>query len=409
MGALVQNLYIYPCIKIRSMTLFRIILLTLSLALGTANVFAQVRSISYDISRNTFEGDYDLPADKRFNIVGYVDGQVDLVEVDIYRGYNKKEEKNIIYQTDWLRSSNDIGNQFFLSIKQPLRSGQSYDFTFRYFKSIGTAEKDYTQEVLLISMQNYLLATARADKKELVLVNSPEEMRKELNTIVINGLQKYRSRDGESFPGFSDILVRQLEDFSNVSGNRAKAININEEKSLQAVFDRIMDAILEQVALETQQYLNNPIFIQTENRTLTNYPVEKTRNEIAINIGYGGAWFDGGFDDFNYGHRPYAGLSFPLGNKAHSKKFWSNASINTGVFLMNFKDKDDNVLKGPIIQRPLYLGVGYKVFSFIRFNAGAVLLEQKQEDGGFINGDKIKVRPFIGLSAEFKFWGDFAK
>lgn len=385
------------------------LLITFMLFVLFSTAAAQVRTVNYDFNRNTFDGDYDLPANSRFNIIGLADSNVHLVELDIYRGYNKKEETNLFYAANWLRAPGDAGNQFFLSVKFPLRSGQKYDFNIRFYTPLTDEQRDYTQEMLLNSIQNYLIASARADKRGMVLSSSPEQMRQDLNTIVTDGLAKYRSRDGEPFKGFSDILVRQLEDFSDITGSRAKDISKAQESNLADVFNRIMDALLLQAGIETEQYLNSNMLVLLDSRVLEGYPVENTRNELAINVGYGGTWFDGGFDNFNYGHRPYAGLSFPLGNKAHSKKFWSNASISTGVFFLNFKDNDGNTLKGPIIQRPFYLGLGYKVFSFIRLNAGAVLLEEKVNDGDFINADRIKVRPFIGISAELKFWADFAK
>ena len=148
----------------------------------------------------------------------------------------------------------------------------------------------------------------------------------------------------------------------------------------------------------------------SEIKTVSDHPTEKQRNIIAINGGYGGAWFNGGLNDFNYGHSPFVGISFPLGKKAFNSKFWSNTSISTGVFILNFKDKDGTSIKGPIIQRPLYVALGYKFFKFLRFNAGAVVLEKESsDDDGFVNADKIFVRPFVGLSLELNFWADFAK
>ena len=80
-----------------------------------------------------------------------------------------------------------------------------------------------------------------------------------------------------------------------------------------------------------------------------------------------------------------------------------------GVFVLNFKDKDDVAIKGPIIQRPFYVAFGYKFFRFLRFNAGAVVLEKESVDDQFVNTDKIFIRPFVGLSLELNFWADFAK
>jgi hypothetical protein len=53
--------------------------------------------------------------------------------------------------------------------------------------------------------------------------------------------------------------------------------------------------------------------------------------------------------------------------------------------------------------------LGYKVFRFIRLNAGAVVLEEKSSNDNFVNTERIKIRPFVGISAELNFWADFAK
>lgn len=373
------------------------------------HTFAQVRTVSYDFFRNTFDGDYDLPAGERFNIIGLADSNTLYVEMDVYRGYNRAGERNLLYTANWLRASADKGSQFFLSMKFPLRAGQKYDFNIRYYRMVMPAEKDYTLSALVTSLQNYLLASARADRKGLVLESTPEDLRNNMNIIITDGLRKYRTRSGDPFPGFSDIMVSQLYDFAGITGSRARDIYKSEETNLNIVFGQIMDAILSQAEVELQQYFNQELLVVTESRFITDYPAENRRSEVAINIGYGGAWFNGGFDNFNYGHRPYAGFSFPLGNKAHSSRFLSNASISAGVFLLNFKDANDMTLKGPIIQRPFYAGVGYKIFRFVRVNVGAVVLEEDAQGGGFFNAEKIKVRPFVGISAELKFWADFAK
>jgi len=372
-------------------------------------ISAQVRNVTYDFQRNTFDNDYDLPSDQRFNISGFIDTSVQLVEVDIYQGINKKEEINEYYSTYWLRDKSDNSTQFYLSIKKALRANESYDFNLRLYRSLDSAEVAYTKESLVTSIQNYLLSGARATNKEMVLEYEPGVIQTEMNRIVQQGLVKYRTRTLENFPGFSDIIKRQLEDFSDITGSRAKAIRKDEDNNMDDEFVNKMAGILSQVSLEIEQFLNNEMLVLSETKVITGHPSEKQRHVVAINGGYGGAWFSGNLNNFNYGHAPYVGLSFPLGKKAHSKKFWTNASISTGVFVLNFKDADDNEIKGPIIQRPFYVGLGYKFFRFLRVNAGAVLLEKKSDNGEFINTDKIFVRPFVGLSIEINFWADFAK
>lgn len=373
------------------------------------SISAQVRNVSYDFQKNTFDNDYNLPSEERFTITGFVDSNVALVELDIYQGIKKNGSKNAYYSAQWMRDKSDNGSQFYLSIKDPLKQNEQYDFELRFFRTLNNEEIEYTKNSVSTSIQNYLISTARNNTKGLELDETPQSIQSTLNRIVSEGLEKYRTRTKESFPGFSDIIVEQLSDFGEVKGSRAKSVRNDEENSLDDEYVNKIAAIILQAELELEQFFNQEILVLSDIKTVQDHPTEKQRNIVAINGGYGGAWFSGNLNNFNYGHAPYVGISFPLGKKAFSSKFWSNASISTGVFILNFKDNDGNKIKGPIIQRPFYLALGYKVFRFIRFNAGAVLLEKEVENGEFINTDKIFVRPFVGLSVELNFWADFAK
>jgi hypothetical protein len=373
------------------------------------NVNAQVRNVSYDFTKNTFDNDYNIPSEERFTMTGFIDSTIQLVELDIYEGVNKKGEKKEYYNTSWQKDKSDNGNQFYLSVKQPLRQNSKYDFDLRFFRILNSEEVDYTETSLVSSIYNYLSAIAINEGKSLELNESPEVIQTEINRIVKEGLTKYRTRTQEQFPGFSDIIVRQLDELSEITGKRARQIKKDENNSIEGEYTNKIAAIVQQVQIELDQYFNNDVLVLSETKTVKDHPTEKQRNIVAINGGYGGAWFSGNLNDFNYGHAPYVGLSFPLGKKAFTSKFWSNTSISMGVFVLNFKDKDDVAIKGPIIQRPFYVALGYKFFRFLRFNAGAVVLEKESVNDQFVNTDKIFIRPFVGLSLELNFWADFAK
>lgn len=370
---------------------------------------AQVRNVTYDSQKNTFDNDYNLPSEERFTISGYIDSSVALVELEIYQGTKKNGEPNSYYKTSWMRDPSDKGNQFYLSVKQGLRQNDHYDFDLKFYRTLNDEEIDYTKNSVSASLQNYLVSTIRNNSKGIELDKEPSAIRQTLNQIVSDGLNKYKTRSNESFPGFSDIILQQLNDMDDLKGSRAKNVIKNEDASLEEEYVNKIAAIVLQAELELEQYFNQEVLVLSQTKTVQDHPTEKQRNIVAINGGYGGAWFSGNLNNFNYGHAPYVGLSFPLGKKAFSSKFWSNTSISTGVFVLNFKDADGNKIKGPIIQRPFYVALGYKFFRFLRFNAGAVLLEKEVDNGEFVNADKIFVRPFVGLSVELNFWADFAK
>lgn len=137
-------------------------------------------------------------------------------------------------------------------------------------------------------------------------------------------------------------------------------------------------------------------------RHVDDQETEKRRGAFSINAGYGGVYLGGDLDDFSYGNAPYLGLSFPMANSTLAPKFLRNSSLTIGAFLQDFEDGDGNKVTGFVVGRPIYLGLDYKLFEFIRFNAGATFLE-KEKIAGPDDPDLISsllVRPFIGLSAK---------
>ncbi len=143
-------------------------------------------------------------------------------------------------------------------------------------------------------------------------------------------------------------------------------------------------------------------------REVQDYPTEKIGSSLALNIGYGGVLLNGEPENFTYGSAPYVGLSIPLSNRAYSNTLLRNTSISVGAFTNNFESSVGNTITGPVFGRPYFVGLGYSIFRFIRLNAGVVALEEKIGDPASgeqpsFELDRIKIQPFIGLSAEIKF------
>jgi hypothetical protein len=57
-----------------------------------------------------------------------------------------------------------------------------------------------------------------------------------------------------------------------------------------------------------------------------------------------------------------------------------------------------------LINRPIYLGYGYRVFRMVRLNAGGTLVQKDMlnADGG--TSSNLDVRPFLGVSIEINLW-----
>ena len=127
-------------------------------------------------------------------------------------------------------------------------------------------------------------------------------------------------------------------------------------------------------------------------------------NVIGVNVGYAVAFLGGTWDNQRYGTAPYAGISLPLGNFRRSP-FMNRLAISAGILLTDVKDQNAQTYTGAYIPRPVYLGLGYKFFDFVRLNAGAVLFDQNgTSSGGSAVSTNVNVRPFVGLSADFSLW-----
>lgn len=138
-------------------------------------------------------------------------------------------------------------------------------------------------------------------------------------------------------------------------------------------------------------------------RYVDDYGTEKKQGFFSLSLGYGGVYLSGSWDDFTYDAAPYAGIAFPLSNSTIAPKFLRNSSVVLGAFLDNFEDEDGNEVTGMIVGRPFYAGLDYKLFEFVRFNAGAAFLEKTETitsgpEAGQTSTQAF-IRPFVGLSA----------
>ena len=133
---------------------------------------------------------------------------------------------------------------------------------------------------------------------------------------------------------------------------------------------------------------------------------EKTMNTLSLNLGYAGIYNNNNNGNFNYYSGPFLGLSLPLGNNKLNTNFWSKTSLSAGVFLQNFKPNNNLIVSGPLVKRPIYFGAGYKVFKFLRIQAGTTILEDQNQ---LTNTRLIYFKPYVGLSIELNLWLGISK
>jgi hypothetical protein len=370
----------------------------LILCLGEAS--AQIKTVNYDIVTNEINGNTPLPSEDIFFIKGVLPKNIALVEVSVLRGRKSNGIKNTF---SWKKPFDFEISQFELFVSEPLRSNEYYNFEFSFYRKAGASQIENVQNIINKSLESYIRANLEVSSGGIRANHSNQVMISQMNQIVTDGLRDYRNSLGKEFMGFSEIFRQKLEQKDRLKLKKAK-FNItgkSKEDNDKAVYaNQYINELVSAAQNESNQFIDNNLLTLVEIRTIANYPTEKKPATLPLNFGYATVPFKRTLPDTQYLHGFYTGLSLPLGNKTFTK-FLGNTSFSTGIFLQNFETKGGDKITGQFIGVPLYAGLGYKFFRVMRFNVGAVLVNQEEINTG-ISHDYVQF--FTGISLEFNLW-----
>ncbi|RDV13030.1 hypothetical protein DXT99_21890 [Pontibacter diazotrophicus] len=374
-------------------------------------LFAQYETVVFNYDRTYFNEGQPLPAESNLMLTGDVGRNIGMVEVAVYR--TPDTSKDPLYKNVWKKRPASTDSRFTLPVNYPLRGNEKYTFVLNYYEPASAQQQQLLLSQLSSTLDAYIDQSFVVSRSSIELRKHPKNMRSDMNAIVNQGLGHYRSQINYEFQGFSDIVLNKLEQINDLRLRKAR-LNIlareeDDKRTLRLKYaQEQIEALKVMVNQEVAQYANTQLLALTDSKKVTDYATEKTKNIIAINLGYGGVYYSGDFDTFVSARAPYAGVSIPFGRAAFSSNFWSKSSISAGVFLQNLEFGEDNVATGPIVRRPIYVALGYRALPFVRINAGATVLQSNQGDNTIsdFNVDRVFVRPFVGLSLELNFWAD---
>lgn len=357
---------------------------------------AQFTNVTYDLQRNWFNEGQPLPAEKSMVFKGMADEVSTMVELSVLGSKGDHQ----LYTATWFKTNTPE-----LSINVPfkLRASDEYDFALHFFKPLDSKAQQKLQQQIIETLHTYLEVNMTGDKS-IKFTAGKKKILREMNALVAKKLVDYRSKKGTWQVAFSDMVALKIEQLEQEDLDK-EYIKKDSTMSRQEVRTRsrqkMVDDLKSQISNEVIQFLDTELYVLHDSRYIDNYPTEKKENSLALNIGFGGVYLSGNWDDFTYGSSPYLGIAFPLGNSVLGSKFLSNTSVTLGVFTENFTDANDNEVTGFIVDRPIYLGLDHKLFKFIRINAGAAFLEGWKEStiAGVDPTKEIMIRPYVGLSA----------
>lgn len=343
-----------------------------------------------------------LPAGSFFYLTGGINDAITLVKAELYRNDKKK---SLLYSNEWNRHYSDEGQTFYIPVDYKLQPNSSYNIHLTYYKTIRGEELNQFKEKLHQNLQSYVDAVTVTTEKRIELNGSVKENMSRLNSVMTNAFTYYTSHRDEAFGGFSDMVRLKLQQIKDADLKDAK-YNVQPDTALsqeglkQQYASQLKTELMTMLMSESDDYLASGIRTKYDELTVKSYPSEKTKSYLPVNVGYGAVYLGGNWNSLEYSAQPYVGISIPFANP-RINRYLGNASFSIGVFLRDFKDKQGAKITGPIINKPFYAGLGYKVFDFLKFNAGLTATSTEKVDLNNFKTEKVKLRPFIGLSAEF--------
>ncbi len=372
---------------------------------------AQYAPVVHDPTRGLLHEGQALPAEEKWSVTGPVAPNIGLVEV---RVYEDAAMKHAFATGRWERSTWSSAVNYNIPMERLLRGNAQYTIDIGFYEAISDDDVEAVAARLEAYLHAYLDEHVEFSSNRTRTQKPVRQMLQEMDLIVEKGLGEYRNRLGKPFPGFSQLVEDQLSGLNDTRLSAAR-FNIKRKKDETERDSRItyarqrLTSMKDLVDSEVRMHLARETMVLRERVVFADQATERTMNTLAVNLGYGGIYNSGSTDDLSYGQAAYAGLSFPLGNRAFASRFMSNSSLSAGVFLQNTVDENDLEVTGPLVGRPLYLAYGYRLFRMVRLNAGYTLLQKEspQPDGG--TRSTIYGSPFIGVSLELNLWLGFGK
>jgi hypothetical protein len=265
-------------------------------------------------------------------------------------------------------------------------------------------ELNQLRQRIISNIDYYLDARINVKEDEVKLGSRVDRMVSELNDIVTNSFVNYSSPHSPKFPGFSDLVKIKLQQIDKANLNDAQYNVQLPDSAMQslnvAYANELQIALHNIIVTELDNYLSFGVVVKSDEITVNNLETERSRGYLPLNIGYGAVAFNSDFSDLETDQQPYLGISIPFGNPRFSR-FWGNASLSFGIFLKNFKNANDQEVTGPVVDKPTYLGLGYRIFEFIKLNAGVTAISTEKLSINNIRSDNVQLKPFVGISAEF--------
>jgi transposase-like protein len=377
------------------------------LVFSQLSVVAQSKAVLLDPAKRNINQGNALPSQASFDIQVPVTEKTGIIKIKVFKG---STATSVVDEAAWTRPQRFNESLAELPVNVRLKTNNTYGFDVMIYDLLDDSERTSLQAIVHRNLTNYLDATIEANSKGLDLDKNAARVVQDLNAVVRRSLTYYTNTQQREFEGFSDVVKLKLQQVSRARLSNARyniqpdaadsLISADEIKAQYA--NQLMEELEAVILSEADNYLNLDFVQLADKFAINNRPTERAQTVLPLFIGYGGVYLGGSFNNLQSDNQAYAGLSFPLGrgNESH----FGRTSFILGLFLNNLKDGQGNTITGPVIDRPILAGLGFRIYDFIHLNAGAVATSASRQSLTDIKTQDIKIQPFIGLNATLNLW-----
>lgn len=360
----------------------------------TLSLCAQQKAFVFlNYEENTLNDGQPLPAYQDIAIVGGVAEAVNMVELQILP-YDKPNATPL-YRTRWKNPPDTKPELFTIALGYQLRPNKLYDFKFQYFSILNEQERADLIRLILNKLGEVIYDATEAQR--LGVGQPSDALIKRLNQTVLNELKIYRPQTELPWEGFSDLVVQKIADLETLRS--LDSLQNAKKETLEKRRKELVASLEDVVQREAVQYVDQPMALLIDARYVEDVKIKQSPATFGLSAGYVWVYVDGAVDnkDFVLDAAPYIGLSVSLSNPDVSNAL-RRGSLHAGFFLTNLKRHPTKLYSGPVFDKPIYIGLDYKLYKWVRLSLGGVLIQEKSGK----EHKPVLMKPFAGLGVRLR-------
>lgn len=363
---------------------------------------AQERIVKIDFESGSFVNDPNIPFDKPFIIQGEAGREIEFVKVNIYNA----GKDFVIHSYKWNRYDNDMTETFNIVVPPVLQSNTKYDFKIITYKLLSDSQKRLLLKQIEERIRFFLNANLYFDGKN-VTINKPKTVYSMLKELVNKSLEYQDSKNQISYDAPSELVYQELKNLSEFRFGtflKKKNVMLKDSVANQLVAGKV-DHITQMIIAELKPYISSQLVQHYRMVEIKSVSTDKEPYTLPVNFGIY-SWDKTLLSDpyiHNINFTPGIGLTLPFNSKtrlAHKYRMLDSFGFSAGVLMNPVKDAEGNSFTTPLVNLPVYLGIGFRTFKVVRFNFAGVLLGEKGRE----DFNNLTVIPTIGVALELNLW-----